>query len=447
MDTQYRLLLLGALAAPLLLVSCSDDDDDDTSSPPATVNSVLVDLGLNTLALAVEAADLDDDLSGPNDVTLFAPSDAAFAALPPGVLDDLLLPQNQQALIDILLYHAVAGEVTSQDALALTSATSLGGPDLLVDVLNDELFVNEGRVTDADNLVSNGVVHVIDRVLMPPESLLDTLTSRGLDTLSTAVTAANLDGTLSGAGPFTLLAPTDEAFAALGQPTLDFLLDPLNQAALAEILTYHAIDGDEVASSLLLTELVDTLQGQSVLVGLDGNSITVNGNTVSTLNIPCTNGVLYVLDAVLEVPEPIAAVATDAGFTTLVAALDAAGLTATFADAGAGPFTVFAPTDAAFAALPTGVLDQLLDPVNQAVLIQVLQYHVASGELTANGVVAAEPTGIVTLEGSTLPVVADENGVTVDGVNVSATNTLAANGIVHTIDAVLVPVGALAALQ
>lgn len=446
MDTHYRLLLLGALAAPLFLVSCSDSDDDDPT-PQQTINGSLDDLGLNTLAAAVLAAELDDDLAGPNSLTLFAPSDAAFAALPAGMLDSLLLPQNQQQLIDLLLYHVVAGEVSSTDAALLTEATSLGGPDLIVDVLNDELFVNEGRVVDADNDASNGVIHVIDRVLMPPETVFETLATRGLDTLATAVTAANLEATLTGVGPFTVLAPTDDAFAALGQLTLDFLLDPANQAELAEILTYHVLAGEETASSLVLDELLATVQGQNVLVAADGNSFTVNGTTVNLFNIRCTNGIVHVLDAVLEVPEPIAAVATDAGFTTLVAALDAAGLTATFADASAGPFTVFAPTDAAFAALPAGVLDQLLDPINQAVLIQVLQYHVASGELTANGVAAAEGTGIVTLEGSTLPVVADENGITVDGVTVTAANTLAANGIVHTIDAVLVPAGALNALQ
>lgn len=437
MGTIHRTLLLPALAGAFLFAACSDDDDD---KPTPTITAALPVLGLDTLATAVAAAGLDLDLAGTGPFTLYAPTDAAFAALPDGVLDSLLLPQNQQALIDVLLYHVVPDAVSIADAAAMESDTTLSGPDILIDTLDAELYINNARVLDGDNVASNGIIHTIDQVLLPPANIFATLTDRGFETLTMAITAADLETTLTTPGDYTLLAPTDAAFVALGQV-------PIDQAELQALLNYHLINQRATASDALTVELVETSQGQNVLFSFEAGQLRVNGIPITHFNIPCTNGIIHVVDTVIEAPVTIAQTAVAAGLSTLVTALDAAGLTATFDNAAAGPFTVFAPTNAAFDALPAGVLNQLLDPINQAVLIDVLQYHVVLTEYTAAGVVAASGTGLTTLEGNILTIATGGGDVTVDGNTLGSLNVLASNGIIHTIGGVLLPPGAIAALQ
>ncbi len=140
-------------------------------------------------------------------------------------------------------------------------------------------------------------------------------------------------------------------------------------------------------------------------------------------------------DEMMTEGETIVDVASANGsFNTLVAAIDAAGLTETLN--GEGPYTVFAPTDEAFAALPEGVLDQLLLPENQEVLAQILTYHVVAGEVPSSEV----QTGMVpSVEGSDLDIVADGGSVTVNGANVVTPDVMASNGVIHVIDTVLLP--------
>lgn len=447
MDLLRPSFALAAVAALGLAGCSSNNSNSGGASPTPTISASLNSLGLTTLAAAVQAAGLDDDLAGSTQLTLFAPSNAAFAALPPGTVDSLLLPHNRQQLIDILSYHVVPGAVPSATARTLSDATTLGGPQVLIDSLGSDLFVNDAKVTQADVVASNGVIHVVDAVLLPPQSLVATLQARGFSTLVAAVTAANLGTTLSGPGPFTVLAPTDAAFAALPAGTLDSLLLPQNQADLARILTYHVVPERTTAGAALRGELAATVQGASVLFGNGAGEPRVNGTRIRTLNIPCTNGVVHVIDAVLTVPVPIATAAQDLGFNTLRAALDATGLTATFADAAAGPFTVFAPTDAAFAALPAGLLNQLLQPVNLPVLTQILQFHVLPRVQTAQWIRERTGQSVTTLLGQGVPVTTTGDGLQIDGLPVVTADVLAGNGLVHAIDGVLVPAGVLSQLQ
>ena len=443
-----RTLSLFAAMAALGLASCSDNDrNPSTAGATPTITGSLQGLGLNTLAAALQAAGLDDDLAGSTQLTLFAPSDAAFAALPPGTVDSLLQPANRQQLIDILRYHVVAGAVPSSTARTLTSADTLGGAAVAIDAIGTDLFVNDSKVLTADVAASNGVVHVVDTVLLPPQSVVATLQARGFSTLVAAVQAAGLAATLSGPGPFTVLAPTDAAFAALPPGTLDTLLLPANQADLARILTYHVLPSRTNAGAALAGELAETVQGASVLFRLQDDRAQVNGTRLRSINIPCTNGVVHVIDAVLTVPAPIAATAQNLGFSTLVAALNATNLTATFADAMAGPFTVLAPTDAAFAALPAGLLQQLLQPANLPVLTQILQFHVLPTPQTARWITARAGQGLPTLLGPSVPVTLGGNVLLLDGQQVLTTDVLAGNGLVHAIGGVLVPPGVLSQLQ
>ncbi len=121
-----------------------------------------------TLAAALTAAGLVDTLKGNGPFTVFAPTDEAFAKLPPGTVADLLKPENKGMLIDILTYHVVSGNVPSGTAVKLTEATALNKKKIKLEVKEGSLFLNTAKVTTADVKCSNGVIHIIDAVLLPP---------------------------------------------------------------------------------------------------------------------------------------------------------------------------------------------------------------------------------------------------------------------------------------
>jgi transforming growth factor-beta-induced protein len=289
------------------------------------------------------------------------------------------------------------------------------------------------------------------------------------DTLVAAVTAAGLAETLSGEGPFTVFAPTDDAFAALPAGLVDALLLPENEAALTAVLTYHVL-GAEVPSSDVTAGDVETLQGESITIGVEDGTVTVNDATVTAVDVEASNGVIHVIDTVLVPPSidatallvadameedameedameeeameedgaaegTIVDVAVGAGtFDTLVAAVTAAGLAETLS--GEGPFTVFAPTDDAFAALPAGLVDALLLPENNDALTAVLTYHVLGAEVPSSDVMSGS---VATVEGEDVVIVAEGETLTVNDANIIAVDVEASNGVIHVIDAVLVP--------
>jgi transforming growth factor-beta-induced protein len=143
-----------------------------TEEPAARniVEIAMEDGRFTTLVAAVQAAGLAETLSGEGPFTVFAPTDDAFAALPAGTLDSLLLPENKQQLTDILLYHVVPGKVMSADVVGLTSAPTVLGKDATVNVRDGKVFLNDDvEVVITDIETSNGVIHVIDAVLLPPQ--------------------------------------------------------------------------------------------------------------------------------------------------------------------------------------------------------------------------------------------------------------------------------------
>ncbi|MFT7392494.1 MAG: transforming growth factor-beta-induced protein [Candidatus Azotimanducaceae bacterium] len=298
-------------------------------------------------------------------------------------------------------------------------------------------------------------------------TIVDVAVANGsFDTLVAAVTAAGLVETLSSPGPFTVFAPTDDAFAALPAGLVDALLLPENQATLAKILTYHVVSGEVMAADVTDGD-VATVEGQTIALST-ANGVTVNGANVIIADVAASNGVIHAIDAVLLPPDVDAAallapaeveeeaaeapVETDApaeemesfgtivdvavlngSFETLVAAVTAADLAETLS--GEGPFTVFAPTDDAFAALPEGLVAALLLPENKDVLVKILSYHVVSGEVFAADIVDGD---VATVEGQTVAL-STADGVTVNGANVIIADVPADNGVIHAIDAVLVP--------
>ncbi|MBX2998916.1 MAG: fasciclin domain-containing protein [Caldilineaceae bacterium] len=272
-------------------------------------------------------------------------------------------------------------------------------------------------------------------------------------TLVAAVEAAGLVDALSGEGPFTVFAPTDEAFAALPAGTVEALLaDPSGD--LTQILLYHVIAGQVMAADVTDGLVAETLQGSTVNFTVTADGVTINGANIIATDIEASNGVIHVIDAVILPPteEEAAAEATPeameesaelnivetaiaaGSFTTLVAAVEAAGLVDALS--GEGPFTVFAPTDEAFAALPAGTIEALLaDPSGD--LTQILLYHVIAGQ-----VMAADVTdGLVaeTLQGSTVSFMVMADGVMINEANIIATDIETSNGVIHVIDAVILP--------
>ena len=181
-------------------------------------------------------------------------------------------------------------------------------------------------------------------------------------TLAAALKAAGLVETLQSKGPFTVLAPTDEAFANLPAGTVEMLLKPENKARLVSVLTYHVVAGNVAAAQVVKLNAAATVNGQRVNIKVEDGHVRVDQATVVKADIHCSNGIIHVIDQVLlPSADSIPATASKAGtFKTLLAAAKAAGLVEVLA--GDQPLTVFAPTDEAFAKLPAGTGERLRKP-------------------------------------------------------------------------------------
>jgi len=405
--------------------------------PSVTVVDVIVNSpDHNTLETAVTAAGLADDLSGTGPFTVFAPTDAAFSALPAGTLEALLADPTG-ALANVLLYHVVGAKAMSTDLSNGQEITTLSGKKVTVTINDNGVFINNAKVTVADIQADNGVVHVIDAVLIPPSVTVVDIISNSPDhtTLKAAITAAGLADDLSGTGPFTVFAPTDAAFAALPAGTLESLLaDPTG--ALANILLYHVVGAKAMSTDLSNGQEITTLLGKKVIVTINENGVFINNAKVTVADIEADNGVVHVIDAVLIPPSVtvVDIISNSPDHTTLKAAVIAAGLADDLS--GTGPFTVFAPTDAAFAALPEGTLESLLaDPTGA--LANILLYHVVGAKAMSTDL--ANGQEITTLSGKKVTVTINNNGVFINNAKVTVADIQADNGVVHVIDAVLVP--------
>jgi len=265
--------------------------------------------------------------------------------------------------------------------------------------------------------------------------------SENAKTLAAAVTAAGMVETLKGTGPFTVFAPTDEAFAAI-QSDVDNLLKPENKTQLEKVLKCHVVDGKIMANDLKDGQELTTIDGNKLKVTkMSDGKIMVGDAHITVSDVTATNGVVHMIDKVIipTTPSPmvkskdIVDIAAESA-KTLAAAVTAAGLVETLK--GSGPFTVFAPTDAAFAAIQSDV-DNLLKPENKAQLSKILTYHVVSGKTLAADLKDGQM--ITTVEGTTLKVTITNGKVMINGANVISADIPASNGVIHVIDKVLMP--------
>ena len=270
-------------------------------------------------------------------------------------------------------------------------------------------------------------------------NIVDTAVKAGsFKTLAAALGAAELVDALKGDGPFTVFAPTDEAFAKLPKGTVESLLKPANREQLVSILTYHVVKGNVPASAVVSLKAAETLNGQRVDIQVKGKKVMVDKARVVQADVKCSNGTIHVINKVLlPNADSVPATAVKAGkFKTLVAAVKAAGLLETLA--GKGPFTVFAPTDEAFSKLPEGTVASLLEAENRDKLVNILKYHVVSGRIYSDA--ALKAGRVKTLEGKEVAVAANAKGAFVNDAKLVATDLDAANGVIHVIDSVLIPV-------
>jgi transforming growth factor-beta-induced protein len=290
-------LLFSTLSLVFLsLVSMSSCDTTSQKDIVATASEKA-----KTLTAAIKAAGLVETLQGTGPFTVFAPTDAAFAAIQSDV-DNLLKPENKEQLIKVLKCHVVSGKILAKDLKDGLTLTTLDGEKLNVSLMSDGKFmVGDVHITTPDVMTSNGVIHVVDKVILPkmahkPNIL--TIASANAKTLSVAISAAGLSETLQADGPFTVFAPTDAAFSAI-QKDVDKLLKPENKAQLAKVLTYHVISGKLVAADLKDGQELTTVEGTTLKVSIKNGVVMVGNATVTAADVDASNGVIHVINKVL----------------------------------------------------------------------------------------------------------------------------------------------------
>ena len=297
---------LGIVAATLAVLLVANAAFAQCCARSSKATKDIVDVAqsagqFNTLVAAVKAAGLVEALKGEGPLTVFAPTDEAFAKLPAGTIESLLKPENRSRLQAILTYHVVAGKLDAAHVVKSSSATTLNGQRIDFKTEGDTVMVDQARVVATDIMATNGIIHVIDSVILPSsDNIVQTASSAKIfETLLTAATKAGLAEALAGDGPFTVFAPTDEAFAKLPEGTIASLLRPENRAQLANILKYHVVQGRVYADAAVLAGQADTLAGQKIKVSNGGGSVMINDAHVVLADLDASNGVIHVIDKVI----------------------------------------------------------------------------------------------------------------------------------------------------
>ena len=442
MKRRAAVLALGSLG----LAACGSDDPIDS-----LVDVLDNDPETQLLAEAIRAAGVTGALEGAGPLTVFAPTDAAFTAL----LTELgqtkaQLFANTALLREVLNAHVLASRVTAAQVPLGKAIATAGGAVFKIEQSAGSLRFTDGRtrsgrVTVTDISAPNGVIHKLDRVMLPANrNIVQTAQSLpDFSILVDAVVAADLAGTLSGTGPFTVFAPTNTAFAGLlaelGMSREQLLA---NRPLLTAVLTYHVLAGRVLKADVPVGAAIPTVQGESFTVD---NTLAItdrNGRkaAISSTDVFASNGVIHVIDKVIlpKIPNIVELAVGAPQFSILVEAVQAAGLVSALS--GPTALTVFAPTNDAFGLLLTELnltKAQLL--ANVPLLTQVLLYHVVAGRVYRAGVPVGLP--ITTLGGGTFTVgadlrITDANGRTA---GITATDALAINGVVHTLDRVILP--------
>ena len=271
------------------------------SEKPDIVDTAVEAGNFKTLAAALKAAGLADTLKGDGPFTVFAPTDEAFAKLPQGTVQSLLRPENRDKLAAILTYHVVPGKVKAEQVVNLDAAETVNGQRVDIKTKYGSVMIDGAKVTSTDITASNGVIHVIDSVIMPSDKdIVETAVDAGsFNTLAAALEAAGLVSTLQGDGPFTVFAPTDEAFDKLPDGTVESLLLPENRDKLVSILTYHVVPGRVFSGDVADARRLKTVQGAHAPVSTSGGHVMIDNARILKTDIDASNGVIHVIDEVI----------------------------------------------------------------------------------------------------------------------------------------------------
>ncbi len=442
-------------------MSCNDDNDDVVVQDPLNITeSAIATPDLSNLVAALIAADGDlvSVLNGAGPFTVLAPTNLAFqnflAAKGFVSLNDV----PKSVLSQILLNHVILGTVKSTDLIsagsgyAKTNANGAGGQklDIFFDTSNGVKFNGVATVTEADIDATNGVIHIIDEVIDLPTIVTHAVANPNLSSLVGALTAngnTTFTDLLSSPGDFTVFAPLNSAFTLFTNP---------RDNELTSILANHVIVGATALSSVLengyattAAKFYDTDNNLSIYINTDNNVVTLNGTSkVVAANIIATNGVIHVVDKVIDLPTVVDFAIANPNFSTLVSALTRSDLTFDFVSTlstqigtSPAPFTVFAPTNTAFSELLTELNMSALSDIDEPTLTATLKYHaVASANVrsitltdnmtvgTLGGNITANITGGATLTDA-------NNRIS----NIIAVDVQANNGVIHVIDKVILP--------
>ncbi len=447
MKNYFKLFaLVSFLGITLFSMSCKKDSTNSGFKSNTIVDVAMANPDFSILVTALKKTGLDIALSNTiADFTVFAPNNAAFAALLSELkvtsLDDI----PASTLTKVLLYHVKSGKATaSQITTGYYSTLSAGPADgstlsMYVD-MSTTTINGRSKITKTDIMASNGVIHVIDKVLLPMSLVDHALANPTFSSLVAAVSKANLVGALAdNTKIYTVFAPTNAAFSAL-LSKLGVTLNDLSAGTLSPILLYHVLNGFIPAAKVTAGYFptLSTAFGKNVVVQIatTGGVLLNNSSKVVATDVVATNGIIHVIDQVLLPPTVVDLALQNSMFSTLVLAVVKADLATTLS--GAGPFTVFAPTNDAFAALFSALKISGVDALTKDQLTPILLAHVVSGNVQSGSLSSGS---VPTLNSAkSLNVTVSGSGVTIGtDIHVIKADVQGSNGVVHVIDKVIVP--------
>ena len=416
---------------------------------PAPVTTTIWDIvegsdDHNYLEAALLQQGLDGALNDTTVLTLFAPTDAAFEAAAAAYGTDIAGLLALPYLTDILLYHVTGGAVMSTDLSNGQVVTMLNEGTTTV-TIDMGVFINNAQVTGPDNTADNGVVHILDAVIQPAPPVTTTIWDivEGSDNhnyLEAALLQQGLDGALNDTTVLTLFAPTDAAFEAAAAAYGTDIAGLLALPYLTDILLYHVTGGAVMSTDLSDGQVVTMLNEGTATVTID-MGVFINNAQVTGPDNTADNGVVHILDAVIQPAPPVATtiwdiVVASEDHTYLEAALLQEGLDGALSD-DSTLLTLFAPTDAALEAAAAALSTDIAGVLALPNLTDILLYHVTAGAVLSTDL--SDGLTVSMLNDAEATITIDENGVFVNDAQVTTPDLTADNGVVHVIDGVLLP--------
>ncbi|KAM3866930.1 transforming growth factor-beta-induced protein ig-h3 [Diretmus argenteus] len=397
--------------------------------PLVNIFDTLGVVGATTTQMYSDRAKLKDEIGGPGSFTFFAPSNEAWAALPTEILDALVSNVNIE-LLNALHYHMVNRRLTSEDLRHGSSFTSMY-QDFDVHIhhyANGIVTVNCARLIKTNQHATNGIVHVVDRVITAisnnVHSFIDT--DDDLETLRTAIAAAGLTNMLEADGHYTVFAPTNEAFERIPRETLNRILgDPV---ALKDLLNYHILNHMHCAESVVSGMPMETLQGTVLEVGCDGQEMTLNGKAIITKKDQLgTNGVIHYISELLipDSAKTLLELAEDSSVTTATKMFVQAGLSSHLS--GSEALTLLAPQDDAF----KGSLAMTVE------MKKLMTNHIVKGQLSSSALYHGQM--LETLGGLNLRVFVYRNNLCIENACIAAHDKKGRFATMFTLDKIITP--------